>query len=62
MQNYAGADGAIVRALVQQGGRGLVAAGTGNGSLHQELEAALLEAQAAGVKVLRASRCAQGRV
>ena len=60
--NHAGADGAIVRALVQQGVRGLVAAGTGNGSLHQDLEAALLEARASGVKVVRASRCAQGRV
>jgi L-asparaginase len=60
--NHAGADGAIVRALVQQGVQGLVAAGTGNGSLHVDLEAALIEAAAAGVKVLRASRCAQGRV
>jgi L-asparaginase len=60
--SHAGADGAIVRALVGQGVRGLVAAGTGNGTLHHALEAALLEAQAAGVRVVRASRCAQGRV
>jgi L-asparaginase len=37
-------------------------AGTGNGSLHHELEAALLKAQATGVKVIRASRCLNGRV
>jgi L-asparaginase len=42
--------------------RGLVAAGTGNGTLHADLEAALRRAQAAGVQVVCASRCAQGRV
>ena len=60
--SHAGADGALVRALVAQGVQGLVVAGTGNGTLHHALEAALLQAQAAGVKVLRTSRCAQGRV
>ena len=60
--NYAGASGAIVDALVQQGVAGIVAAGTGNGTLHHELEAALLRAQAAGVKVVRSTRCAQGGV
>jgi L-asparaginase len=62
VMSHAGADGAIVRALVQHGVQGLVVAGTGNGTLHHALEAALLEAQSAGVKVLRTSRCAQGRV
>ncbi|MCJ0763396.1 asparaginase [Variovorax terrae] len=62
VMNYAGASGAVVRALVQDGVQGLVAAGTGNGSLHHELETALLDAQAAGVKVVRATRCADGRV
>jgi L-asparaginase len=47
---------------VAQGVNGLVVAGTGNGTLHHELEAALLDAQSRGVKVLRATRCAQGRV
>ena len=42
--------------------RGLVVAGTGNGTIHQELEASLLRAQALGVKVVRATRCAMGRV
>jgi L-asparaginase len=62
IMNHAGAGGAIVQALQAQGVQGLVVAGTGNGSLHHELEAALLKAQAAGVKVVRASRCAAGRV
>ena len=62
VMNYAGARGAIVEALVAQGVDGLVVAGTGNGTLHHELEAALLDAQSRGVKVLRATRCAQGRV
>ena len=62
VMNYVGASGALVEALVQQGVRGIVAAGTGNGTLHRELEAALLRAQSQGVKVVRASRCAQGGV
>jgi L-asparaginase len=62
LMNHAGAGGAIVPALQAQGVQGLVVAGTGNGSLHHELEAALLKAQAAGIKVVRASRCTAGRV
>ena len=62
VMNYAGATGASVRALVADGVRGLVAAGTGNGSLHHTLEEALLEAQRQGVAVRRASRCPQGPV
>ena len=42
--------------------RGLVVAGTGNGSVHHNLEAALVRAQTAGVQVVRASRCAWGGV
>lgn len=67
--SHAGADGLLVRALLAQsreGGvpplRGLVVAGTGNGTLHQDLEAALMQAEAEGVVVWRTSRCAQGRV
>jgi L-asparaginase len=65
VQNYAGASGAVVRALLQGAGqpvRGIVAAGTGNGSLSSDLQAALLEAQSQGVQVLRASRCTWGGV
>jgi len=41
---------------------GLVVAATGNGTIHAELEKALFRAQAAGIKVVRATRCAQGRI
>lgn len=60
--NHAGAGGAVVDALVAQGIHGIVAAGTGNGTLHRDLEAALLRAAGQGVAVRRASRCAYGRV
>ncbi|OGA97354.1 MAG: L-asparaginase [Burkholderiales bacterium RIFCSPHIGHO2_12_FULL_61_11] len=62
VMNYAGASGAMVEALLAQGVQGLVVAATGNGTLHHSLEAALLKAQAAGVKVIRATRCLNGRV
>jgi L-asparaginase len=55
--SYAGASGAVVDALVRDGVRGLVVAGTGNGSLHHALESALLGAQRQGVAVRRTSRC-----
>ena len=63
--SHAGASGALVRALLQDGEqpvRGLVVAGTGNGTVHKEMEAALQEAVAQGVRVLRVSRCAYGQV
>lgn len=69
--SHGGADGWLVRALLAQdragrdrddGLRGLVVAGTGNGTLHADLVAALLEARAAGIEVRRTTRCASGRV
>lgn len=66
--SYAGASGAMVRALCSapQGGEGplcgLVVAGTGNGTIHNDLDAALREAQAMGVKVVRSTRCAWGQI
>lgn len=74
VSSHGGQDGFVVRALLaasqtaaQQGEgaailQGLVVAGTGNGTLHQDLEAALLEAQAMGVKVRRTTRVARGAV
>jgi L-asparaginase len=62
VSSHAGASGALVHALVKDGVRGLVVAGTGNGTVHHALEAALLAAQEAGVAVRRSSRCLQGRV
>ena len=67
VMSYAGASGAMVRSLAVSDAnvpplRGLVVAGTGNGTLHVDLEAALLEVQAQGTPVVRASRCARGQV
>lgn len=58
--SHAGADGRIVRQLVAAGVDGLVVAATGNGTLHRDLEHALRGAAAAGVGILRATRCQLG--
>jgi len=67
VMSYAGASGAVVDALLQPRAdeaplRGLVVAGTGNGTIHQDMETALRRAVQAGVRVLRCTRCASGRV
>lgn len=62
VMNYAGADGRLVRLLQADGVAGLIAAGTGNGTLSADLEAALREASAAGVVVWRSTRCDAGPV
>ena len=51
-----------VDALLAAGVRGLVVAGTGNGSLHHLLEGALRAAARRGVAVLRTTRCLDGRI
>jgi L-asparaginase len=60
--SHAGASPRLVESLVAAGVRGLVVAGTGNGTVHHALEQALRAAQAQGVQVLRTTRCAQGQV
>lgn len=60
--SHAGASREHVDALVRSGVQGIVVAATGNGTVHRELLAALLEARKKGVKVLRASRCAEGGI
>ncbi len=67
VMNYAGGSAAVVAALLQPLPgvvplQGLIVAGTGNGTLHVELVEALQRAKQAGVRVLRASRCGEGRV
>jgi L-asparaginase len=68
VMNCVGASGASVRALCAaaadgaQPVRGMVVAGTGNGTIHQDLERGLREAQAQGVRIVRATRCALGVV
>ena len=58
--SHGGASGRLVRCLVADGVRGLVVAGTGNGSIHHVLEEALRAAQEQGVRVVRTTRCAEG--
>lgn len=66
--NCVGATGAAVRALCAPPApgdapvRGLVVAGTGNGTIHRALGAALRQVQASGVRVVRTTRCERGRV
>jgi L-asparaginase len=58
----AAVDARAVTALVAAGVEGLVVACTGNGTLHAALEPALEAARAAGIDVLRATRCGDGRI
>lgn len=59
--NQVQADGWLPRALLAAGGlHGLIAAGTGNGSLSKSLTQALLACQAEGVEIRRVSRCLGG--
>lgn len=67
LYSHADADGWMVRAVLAHARDhgplgGLVLAGTGHGTLHQGLEAALTEAVAQGVTVWRSSRVARGGV
>ena len=69
LTSHADADGEMVRALLAlphkrtlSSLRGIVVAGTGNGTVNQPLEDALVEAQACGVRVVRTTRCARGSV
>lgn len=67
--SHAAADGLMVRCLLEHGLnqspaplQGIVVAGTGNGTVHRSLQSALEDAMAAGVHVVRSTRCARGRV
>ncbi len=71
IMSHAGATGWTVDALIAQNAlcrpgvprvAGIVVAGTGNGTLHESLVSALQRAEAAGIQVVRASRCLAGRV
>jgi L-asparaginase len=62
LASHAGAQGRAIDAWRDAGLQGLVLACTGNGTLHQALEAPVQALKAAGVPVWRTTRCAQGRV
>ncbi|AZG14223.1 asparaginase [Cupriavidus pauculus] len=60
--SYAQPGRVAVDALVAAGVEGLVVAAAGNGSVHETLAAALADAAAAGVAVVRSSRTGAGHV
>jgi L-asparaginase len=60
--SHAGVSRVALDALVAAGARGIVVAGTGNGSIHATLQQALAEARAKGVAIVRASRVGSGHV
>ncbi len=59
---HLGADGALIRAAVEAGARGIVLASVGRGGSTPDQFAALREAREAGVVVVRSSRTGAGRV
>jgi L-asparaginase len=60
--SHAGANGKLLTAAVRAGAKGIVIAGTGNGTVHRELLQAAQLAKAQGVSVIRSSRCLAGGV
>ena len=60
--SYAGVSPTLVDALVEIETKGIVVAGTGNGSLHDELERALATAARSGIAVVRSTRVWGGHV
>ncbi|MGE8321099.1 MAG: asparaginase [Comamonas sp.] len=60
--SHAGARTELIPALLQAGVQGLVLACTGNGTLHQAMEAGVAQAHRQGVPVWRSSRCALGQI
>lgn len=66
LPSHAGCHSAVAQAVVQAwiaaGVRGAVVVGTGNGTTHQALDAALELAQRQGLALRRTTRCEQGRV
>lgn len=60
--SHAGVGGALLAAAVAAGARGIVVAGTGNGTVHDNLVQAARRAQQQGVVVWRTSRCLLGGV
>jgi L-asparaginase len=60
--SYAGASRVAIDAFVASGVKGLVIAGTGNGSIHSTLQQAVADAVKQGVAVVRSSRVGAGHV
>ncbi|RZS81022.1 asparaginase [Pigmentiphaga kullae] len=62
LAGYAGGSAALIRAVAATGARGLVWAGTGNGSASADAQEALDELRQGGVAVVRATRTGSGCV
>ena len=68
VSSHAGVDARLVRALLSETAapedrlQGLVVVAPGNGSIHRSLMAALMDAHARGIRIVRASRCAYGQI
>jgi L-asparaginase len=60
--SHAGVWSRQVDVLVDAGVAGLVVCGTGNGTIHSDLDSALRRAHERGVGIVRTSRCPQGPV
>lgn len=60
--SYAGASRTLIDALIAGGVKGLVIAGTGNGSIHSTLQQALADAASKGIAIVRSSRVGAGHV
>lgn len=58
--SHVNADGTFVDAAVAAGAQGIIHDGTGNGSIHQATEDALVKAQQKGVVVVRSARVGNG--
>lgn len=59
---YVGADGASVDAFVAAGAAGIVVAGLGSGNMPSAFQAAVVRAQAAGVRIAVGTQTGSGRV
>lgn len=59
---HANDDDLFVEAAIRAGVEGIVYAGTGNGSIHKDVEAALARASKAGIVVVRSTRVGGGEV
>lgn len=53
---------ALVDAVIAEGAKGIVYAGSGMGSIHKNAEPALVEAQKKGIVIVRSSRTGNGLV
>jgi L-asparaginase len=62
VHSYGGASRIAVDAFVAAGAAGIVAGGTGGGSLHRDLQEGLADAAARGVAIVRASRVGSGHL